>query len=272
MSDPPLINPDADEPGKAADAGATDAPAAADSITGGDDGDDVLAGLEDLDEADLEELNEQVDLGDLGEFAEIIDLADLDALDDPVDPDDIEELDEVLALDDSEPAGSEPVAEGPADAPSDGSAPAEPVSPAAPAATDAPVSHGLPVPPNIQSAQARAVVDEPIPMLTEVVQVPRYDTEDLPESFAEVDWGDLAQRVRENVLERLLRRSDALLDAQLQNTLTPVLERAAETVAHELHDALNRMIRDIVARAVTEELTRLHAEIAKQNRASRSSR
>ncbi len=247
MSDPPLINPDADEPGKAADAGATDAPAAADSTTGGD---DVLAGLEDLDEADLEELNEQVDLGDLGEFAEIIDLADLDALDDPVDPDDIEELDEVVALDDSEPAGSEPVAEGP---------------------TDAPVSHGLPVPANIQSAQARAVVDEPIPMLTEVVQVPRYDTEELPESFAEVDWGDLAQRVRENVLERLLRRSDALLDAQLQNTLTPVLERAAETVAHELHDALNRMIRDIVARAVTEELTRLHAEIAKQNRASRSS-
>ncbi len=108
-----------------------------------------------------------------------------------------------------------------------------------------------------------------IPMLTEVVQVPRYDTEDLPQTLADVDWGDLGQRVRENVLERLLRRSDALLDAQLQNTLTPVLERAAETVAHELHDALNRMIRDIVARAVTEELTRLHAEIAKRNRSTR---
>jgi hypothetical protein len=116
------------------------------------------------------------------------------------------------------------------------------------------------------AARYRPAGDEPIPMLTEVVQVPRYDTEDLPQTLAEVDWGDLAQRVRENVLERLLRRSDALLDAQLQDTLVPVLERAAETVAHELHDALNRMIRDIVARAVTEELTRLHAEIAKRNR------
>ncbi|MEO6271378.1 MAG: hypothetical protein ABIP08_13850, partial [Lautropia sp.] len=241
-------DPAASVPEDDAETDAPDAPAATDATAGGD---DVLAGLEDLDEADLEELNEQVDLGDLGEFAEIIDLADLDALDDPVDPDDIEELDEVLALDDSESVGSEPVAEGPADSPSEGSAPAEPVSPAATAATDAPVSQGLPVPMNIQSAQARAVVDEPIPMLTEVVQVPRYDTEDLPQSFAEVDWGDLAQRVRENVLERLLRRSDSLLDAQLQNTLTPVLERAAETIAHELHDSLNRMIRDIVARAVT---------------------
>jgi hypothetical protein len=124
-----------------------------------------------------------------------------------------------------------------------------------------------PIPATLGTMAAMAAGD--IPMLTEVVQVPRYDSEDLPQSLADVDWGDLSQRVRENVLERLLRRSDALLDAQLQNTLTPVLERAAETVAHELHDALNRMIRDIVARAVTEELTRLHAEIAKRNRSSR---
>ena len=130
-------------------------------------------------------------------------------------------------------------------------------------------AQNAPLPPEPGSVAAAAAAD--IPMLTEVVQVPRYDTEDLPQTLAEVDWGDLGQRVRENVLERLLRRSDALLDAQLQNTLTPVLERAAETVAHELHDALNRMIRDIVARAVTEELTRLHAEIAKRNRSPRPS-
>jgi len=130
-------------------------------------------------------------------------------------------------------------------------------------------AHNAPIPPEPGSVAAAAAAD--IPMLTEVVQVPRYDAEDLPQTLAEVNWGDLGQRVRENVLERLLRRSDALLDSQLQNTLAPVLERAAETVAHELHDALNRMIRDIVARAVTEELTRLHAEIAKRNRSTRPS-
>lgn len=129
---------------------------------------------------------------------------------------------------------------------------------------------GEPVPSESHTLEAAVAVDEAIPMLTEVVQVPRYDTEDLPQTFAEVDWSELSQRVRENVLERLLRRSDALLDAQLQSTLGPVLERAADTVAHELQDALNRMIRDIVSRAVTEELTRLHAEIAKRNRSPRS--
>ncbi len=109
--------------------------------------------------------------------------------------------------------------------------------------------------------------DDPIPMLTEVVQVPRYEPEDLPHSLADVDWSDLAQRVREKVLERMLRRSDTLLDAQFSATLQPVVERAIETLTLEVHDALNRMIRDIVARAVTEELTRLHAEISRRNAA-----
>ncbi len=139
----------------------------------------------------------------------------------------------------------------------------------APPGRSRPAVEASPVTRPIASGGA-AAADEPIPMLTEVVQVPRYDTEDIPESFAEVDWGDLAQKVRENVLERLLRRSDALLDSQIQATLTPVLERAVETVAQEMHDAMTRMIRDTVARAVTEELTRLHAEIARRNRSKRT--
>ena len=131
-----------------------------------------------------------------------------------------------------------------------------------------PADRALPPPslPSLAGALAAPVADEPIPMLTEVVQVPRYDAEDLPDSLADVDWGDLAERVRENVLERLLRRSDTLLDANLGSTLRPALERAMESLSLELHGAMNRMIRDIVGRAVTEELTRLHAEIARHHR------
>ena len=130
------------------------------------------------------------------------------------------------------------------------------------------IDRTLPPPslPSLSKALPGAPADEPIPMLTEVVQVPRYDTEDLPASLADVDWGDLAERVRENVLERLLRRSDTLLDANLHDTLQPALERAMEALTQELHGAMNRMIRDIVGRAVTEELTRLHAEVARHNR------
>ena len=67
------------------------------------------------------------------------------------------------------------------------------------------------------------------------------------------------------MLERLLRRGDILLDAQIGNALAPVISRAVETMSRDMHDTLNRLVRDIVARAVTEEITRLHAEMARQN-------
>jgi uncharacterized membrane-anchored protein YjiN (DUF445 family) len=106
--------------------------------------------------------------------------------------------------------------------------------------------------------------DEAIPMLTEIVQVPRYVAEELPKSLDDVDWAELAERVRENVTERLTRRSQALLDAQLRESLQAVVDRAAESLASELRASLSQMVRDIVARAVTEELTRVHAEIARR--------
>jgi len=106
--------------------------------------------------------------------------------------------------------------------------------------------------------------DEAIPMLTEIVQVPRYVPEELPRALADVPWADLAERVRENVTERLVRRSEALLDAKLRESLQTVIDRAAESLAAELRASLSQTVRDLVARAVKEELTRLHAEIARR--------
>jgi hypothetical protein len=103
-----------------------------------------------------------------------------------------------------------------------------------------------------------------IPMLTDVVQLPRYSGNELPAQLNEVDWTALALRVRENVMERLLRRSDMMLDAQLQSTLKVVIERTTETLSLELHDVLSRMIRDLVSKAVSDELTRVHTEMARR--------
>jgi hypothetical protein len=103
-----------------------------------------------------------------------------------------------------------------------------------------------------------------IPMLTDVVQLPRYSGSELPAQLNEVDWTALALRVRENVMERLLRRSDMMLDAQLQSTLKVVIERTTETLSLELHDVLSRMIRDLVSKAVSDELTRVHTEMARR--------
>ncbi len=102
------------------------------------------------------------------------------------------------------------------------------------------------------------------PTLTEVVQVPRYASGDLPDSLADIDWADLAQRIRENVLERLMRRSEQMLEPQLRTTLDAITARACESLAGELNDTLSQMIRDVVARSVNEELTRLHTEIQRR--------
>lgn len=105
--------------------------------------------------------------------------------------------------------------------------------------------------------------DDAIPMLTEVIEVPRYDSSELPQSLTGVDWAQLALRVQENVLERLLNRSEALLDAQLRASLQAVIGRAAESLAADLGATLRELVRDLVARAVTEELTRVHDEVVR---------
>jgi hypothetical protein len=129
---------------------------------------------------------------------------------------------------------------------------AEPTPPADPTRSPSEVPSGSPAP------------DEPIPMLTEVVQVPRYATHELPRSLGDVDWAALAERVRENVTERLSRRSQALLDAQMRESLQAIVDRAAEALALELRTTMAQVVREIVDRAVTEELTRLHAEITRR--------
>ena len=103
--------------------------------------------------------------------------------------------------------------------------------------------------------------DDAIPLLTEVVEVPRYDSSELPRTLVEIDWAQLAMRVRGNVLDGLLRRSDALLDAQLRASLQAVIGRATESLAADLGTTLEQLIRDLVARAVTEEITRVHDEV-----------
>ena len=129
-----------------------------------------------------------------------------------------------------------------------------------------------PSPPSPTAAAAGTAVgtgtgsDTAIPMLTEIVQVPRYAPEELPRALEDVDWSGLAERVRENVTERLARRSQALLDAALRDSLQAVVDRATESLAADLRESVTRTVRDLVAQAVNEEITRVHAEIARRPR------
>lgn len=106
--------------------------------------------------------------------------------------------------------------------------------------------------------------DDLVPMLTDVLQLPRYQPDVLPATLNEVDWTALTERVRENVLERLMRKSTQMLDDQLTDSLQLVVERAMANLNAELRDTLTLMIKDIVARAVDEEINRVHTEISRR--------
>lgn len=126
----------------------------------------------------------------------------------------------------------------------------------------------MPIPsdPRLPDAAHGADRDDAIPMLTEVVELPGEAAPELPESLAEVDWGALEQRVQDNVIDRLMHRSVDLLDGQLNATLNAVIGRAIDHLSAELHEALAQLTRDLVARAVAEELDRVHAEVARRER------
>lgn len=126
----------------------------------------------------------------------------------------------------------------------------------------------MPIPsdPRLPDAAHGADRDDAIPMLTEVVELPGEAAPELPESLAEVDWGALEQRVQDNVIDRLMHRSVDLLDGQLHATLNAVIGRAIDHLSAELHEALAQLTRDLVARAVAEELDRVHAEVARRER------
>lgn len=106
-----------------------------------------------------------------------------------------------------------------------------------------------------------AAGDAHIPMLTDVLATPRYAGTALPASLDDVSWPDLSLRVQHNVMERLMRRSEAMLDTPLRETLNAVLDRHLHSLHSDLHDTLSLLVRDLVSRAVADELARVQDEI-----------
>lgn len=96
-----------------------------------------------------------------------------------------------------------------------------------------------------------------IPVLTEVVadaaaaKAPQRD----PEA--------LAQRLQEDVLRSLQPQIESLLDAQLHQTLSDLLEQVRHGMEAELKLSLRTMVRDAIAAAIDRELLRLTATKSK---------
>lgn len=121
--------------------------------------------------------------------------------------------------------------------------------------------------------------DAGIPVLTEIIPAPAVagivDAKPAPavaplakddvasleahaaSAWDEHDWNRLEQEIRERVLVQILERVDFVLEQRVRDSLADVLQTAVEKLASEIRSGLHHSIKDIVTRAVTQEITKL---------------
>jgi uncharacterized protein YicC (UPF0701 family) len=101
---------------------------------------------------------------------------------------------------------------------------------------------------------AEQVVAKPAvqPVIEPAVQVPAVSAEARPEAPV-IDEAQLAQRV----MGALQKQVDSMIDFRLKEALAPVLARHADALVRELRDELSQTMRDVVSRAITQELAKL---------------
>lgn len=100
-------------------------------------------------------------------------------------------------------------------------------------------------------------VDIPIEEVAapEVVADPSAPAPPAPAGQASLP-ADLQDQLTEGVWAELQRQVDLMLEYRLRETLAPILSRATEAVLRETRQQLASTLRDVVARAVAEELSR----------------
>jgi hypothetical protein len=80
-------------------------------------------------------------------------------------------------------------------------------------------------------------------------------------SFAgdEEKWERLERDIKERVLLQIQERVDFVLEQRVRDSLADVLQTAVEGLATEIRNGLQHTIQDVVARAVAQEISRLHS-------------
>jgi hypothetical protein len=125
-------------------------------------------------------------------------------------------------------------------------------------------------------------LDAGIPVLTEIIPAPQAaeiaaPTSSTPPEPAIVslsdniaalsarvaaDWDDekwdwMEREVRERVLQQVLERIDFVLEQRVRDSLADVLQTAVERLASEIRGGLHQTVKEVVTRAVSQEITKL---------------
>ncbi|MDB5794368.1 MAG: hypothetical protein JWR25_747 [Noviherbaspirillum sp.] len=73
----------------------------------------------------------------------------------------------------------------------------------------------------------------------------------------EESWDRLEREVRGRVLYHVLQRIDVALEDRVRDSLADVLQTAVETLASEIRTGLHQTIKEVVTRAVSQEIANL---------------
>ncbi len=76
--------------------------------------------------------------------------------------------------------------------------------------------------------------------------------------WSKEEWTRLERTIRERILRQILERIDALLEHRLRDSVSNVLQTAISGLTADIKTSLHHSIEDVVTRAVSQEITRLH--------------
>jgi hypothetical protein len=122
-------------------------------------------------------------------------------------------------------------------------------------------------------------LDAGIPVLTEVISGPQEASAPQPQperapppavaqqapslleravlEWDEEKWDLLEREIRERVLYQVMERIDVALEQRVRDSLADVLQTAVEALASDLRGGLQHTIKDVVTRAVAQEISKL---------------
>lgn len=106
-----------------------------------------------------------------------------------------------------------------------------------------------------QAAPAPAAEPAPPPLAQEEAQPQQQAAAE----WDEERWARLERDVRERVLHQVLERIDFVLEQRVRDSLADVLQLAVENLAAEIRSGLHHTVKDVVTRAVTQEISKLQS-------------
>lgn len=117
-----------------------------------------------------------------------------------------------------------------------------------------PPRHSEPAPLPAQPV-ALAVAQENEDVVADVVVLQQHAVEE----WDDARWDRLEREIRERVLHEVLERIDFVLEQRVRDSLADVLQNAVEGLAADIKSGLHNTVKEVITRAVAQEITRLQS-------------